>query len=112
MTKQETFDTVVAHLRKQGRRATDRSEWAFCMYRTEDGMKCAVGCLIPDEKYSCTLEGMGLSPEGVVGKLMVALGHDLSLLRDLQHIHDDIGVEYWEARFKFAAHTHGLTYTR
>lgn len=28
-----------------------------CMYRTSDGHKCAVGCLIPDEEYAPHMEG-------------------------------------------------------
>lgn len=35
-----------------------------CMYRTADGHKCAVGCLIPDEEYTCHMEG------GIAGELI------------------------------------------
>ncbi len=45
-TKQQEFDAVVSHLFKQGKPAKkyDRS----CVYRTENGLSCAVGCRIPN----------------------------------------------------------------
>jgi len=55
MTNQELFDRVVSHLRIQGTPATD--EHGACMYRTEDGLRCAIGCLIPDDRYDPRWEG-------------------------------------------------------
>ena len=49
MFAQEIFDTVVEHLRRQGHRAY-KEEYG-CLYRLENGDKCAVGCLIPDHLY-------------------------------------------------------------
>ncbi len=53
-TKQEMFNMVVTHLRAQGRRAQIAN--GLCRYRTDTGLKCAIGCLIPDELYSPWLE--------------------------------------------------------
>ena len=46
MDAQQIFDTVVRHLHQQGGPALEDGR---CQYRTADGLKCAVGCLIPDE---------------------------------------------------------------
>jgi hypothetical protein len=53
LDKQKTFDTVLAHLRRQGRPALNKEG---CRYRTSDGLMCAVGCLIPDARYSPDIE--------------------------------------------------------
>lgn len=64
-TKQETFDTVVSHLRRQGRCAMDR---LTCVYRAENGDRCAAGCLIPDDLYSSNLEGLSVSSHAEDGQ--------------------------------------------
>jgi len=54
LSMQETFDTVVTHLHTQGSPAeiTKVNDYGdvrrVCLYLTEDGRKCAIGCLIPD----------------------------------------------------------------
>lgn len=59
MTPQEVFNTVATHLFEQGEMAYDGSKES-CMYRTDDGLKCAVGCLVPDETYSLGMEYQGV----------------------------------------------------
>ena len=51
---QEVFDLVVEHLFKQGRPAYDGNQG--CRYRTHDGLRCAVGVLIPDDLYDPAFE--------------------------------------------------------
>lgn len=97
LTDQEIFDTVARHLLSQGKRST---EFGFCTYRSEDGLKCAVGCLIADEFYSAAIEGYSIAqcPEFPVEADLVfrlfASGVDLSnattrqLIADLQCCHD------------------------
>ena len=59
---QAVFDYVVAHMKKQGTRAGVYcggfpSEFS-CRYRGDEGTSCAVGCLIPDDKYDAgSMEG-------------------------------------------------------
>ena len=65
MNEQETFDNVALHLLKQGKKAVgsyDGSSYSetVCKYRSKDGLKCAVGCLIPDEMYDPLMEGHGV----------------------------------------------------
>ncbi|MGG7519432.1 hypothetical protein ACQ3G6_16250, partial [Allorhizobium undicola] len=58
-TRQEIFDVVYRGLQEQGFR---RSENNYrCAYRSSEGLKCAVGQLIPDERYSADLEGKAAS---------------------------------------------------
>lgn len=111
-TLQETFDRVISHLRKQGKKsfgnfpsAVSKASTAGCMYRGPEGLMCAAGCLIPDDKYSPEFEGCSVSQHGPnsVCDLMRELGHDLGLVQQLQFVHDKHGVEEWEDRFQRVA---------
>jgi hypothetical protein len=53
MTLQETFDKVCVHLLTQLQKSVflDSNGSMACAYRGPNGLKCAVGCLIPDELY-------------------------------------------------------------
>lgn len=109
MTKQETFDRVVQHLRQQAAKAEDSN--GGCMYRTPDGKRCAVGALIPDELYRPAFEGFRIGGENPVTALMEHLGHSLPLLRDLQRLHDNGDVREWETELECVAKKHRLRYT-
>ena len=54
MTPQEAFETVANHLLAQGR--PSKNEKGMCVYRGPNGLKCAVGALIPDESYNPRME--------------------------------------------------------
>jgi hypothetical protein len=45
-TLQETFDFIVSHLAKQKKAAKQAEK---CLYLTDDGHKCAVGCLLSED---------------------------------------------------------------
>jgi len=47
---QKTFNKVVRHLLKQKKRSA-REGGRLCLYRGPNGMKCAIGCLIPNKEY-------------------------------------------------------------
>jgi hypothetical protein len=53
MNLQEMFEIAVVNLLCQGERSTECGD---CLYRGPNGLKCAIGFLIPDEKYNETLE--------------------------------------------------------
>ena len=106
---QKTFDTVATHLLKQGKRAMRVS--GTCLYRTPDGLKCAVGCLIPEEMYSPDME------ENVVTSLLEKFPklHDVplingfsKLLRELQGLHDGWDVRDWPQGLREIAARFGL----
>ena len=90
MTNQETFDTIVRAIIKQGSYSTN--EMGFCRYRGRYGRKCAAGHLIPDSEYDPKFEAYdSLSENGkptLPGKKIAALGHNLELVSALQSAHD------------------------
>ena len=130
MTEQEIFDTVLTHLRKQGKAATDLG--GARRYRGADGTACAVGCLIPDELYDPLIEGLGVahSVEAVGPKYPrdkaqalsifariknhLGTGH-IPLLHELQGAHDialfDSGLDAWEKEMHQIARAFDLKYT-
>jgi hypothetical protein len=112
MTDQEVFDHVVDHLRRQGRQSMtpDRTGRPICAYRGNDGLKCAVGCLIPDAAYRPDIESWEATSE-MVRPILDRLGIDPELARDLQEIHDAALPPQWEGRFLDLAADYGLAYT-
>lgn len=62
-TKQQVFDQIFKHLYKQGRTAHDVNG-GNCVYRNENGDKCAAGCLISDEYYDASIVGNSLGDNG------------------------------------------------
>lgn len=83
ITKQEIFDTVVRHLWAQGEQAIDRG---VCQYRAPGGLKCAVGILIPDDKYDPKMDGSMILREVM---FRVELGQEhFGFLSELQAAHD------------------------
>ena len=65
MTEQEIFDKVVLHLYQQGEPSITHG--GRCRYRLS-GKMCAIGCLIPDDMYSESMEG-GVTAKYVASKL-------------------------------------------
>ena len=55
-SQQEIFDFVLNNLRKQGKQALDAK--GNCVYRADDGCKCAAGILILDSDYQPTFENI------------------------------------------------------
>jgi hypothetical protein len=92
LNHQETFDTMLTHLRKQGQRAVDQTHEHMvdtCMYRTSSGLKCAVGCLIPDDLYDRRMEGS--DPAGLVDDGFISDwdAEDVDFLKSAQtRLHD------------------------
>jgi hypothetical protein len=96
MNMQEIFDTVAVHLFKQGRRAVTShplTNQVLCQYLTDNGLKCAVGCLIPRDRYVLLMENMGvrvlLDKFGVILPDWMSDPENISLMAKLQYIHDD-----------------------
>ncbi len=99
--QQKTFDFVAKKLLKQGQVS---KEHAQCVYRGPNGLKCAIGHLIPDNMYSIELEGKSLSKEfmdrenlpikvltRIAGtKNSKDLDSRLDFLAELQTAHDEV----------------------
>ena len=93
--KQQMFDFMLNHLRSQGGPSTsDPTEEdigeSVCMYRGDNGLMCAIGCMIPDSMYKNTLEGE--SADIYLRKVGVSRESDTrSFLKIAQSdLHDDI----------------------
>ncbi len=105
MEPQKAFDTMVTHLRKQGEQSKV-SEGTKCLYRSDMGLKCAVGCLIPDGDYDPEMEEtmQGFKhfpvfngwPEGT-----------LDIMSSMQFVHDSS--DDWELSFRGVARSYKLT---
>lgn len=66
MNRQEAFDLAAKHLLAQGVKSREKADSSSpyppaCAYRGEDGLKCAIGALIPDDQYSPNMENMSVS---------------------------------------------------
>lgn len=85
-TAQEIIDTVRARLADGTGRAKQDS---VCVYRTDDGRGCAVGCLFTDDEYSPNMEGKNVNALMVRGLLPDRLAPHILLLSRLQGLHDD-----------------------
>lgn len=119
---QEIFDTVRTHLLAQGAQSADAS--SNCMYRGPEGLRCAVGCLIPDASYDEDMEHNSISSSSAGGILvraaLAAAGwlqpDDLnwtnfaavSLLRSLQQVHDMKPPSEWADELSKVAVRHAL----
>lgn len=99
---QETFNTIVRHLRAQGVKSHVwdwQTQGYMCYYRRGD-LKCAAGCLIPDELYKPEMENNGILQVDKVFNLNLP---DIALVSRMQRIHDNCHVRDWEHHFKMAA---------
>ena len=112
MDKQEVFDEIVTHLRKQECAAQDNS--SLCMYRTQSGLKCAAGCLIRDEEYAPWMErrlfNSILMNEQAPKSLVDRLEEHGNVIMRMQRIHDDYQPIQWEEQFQKVAEDFGLKY--
>lgn len=103
MTKREYYDLLVRSARDGTFPSVD--DHGNCRYRGPAGQRCAVGLLIPDDRYTPDLEGIsafsqllagalaGLVPEGLTRK-------DLSRIQQLHDHHaldEDEQVTVWDA---------------
>lgn len=86
--EQEIFNYVIEKLAQQGKRSRDENG---CVYYNENGLKCAVGHLIPNHLYQPSMDKNG----GIVVDLLLQSYTDLdyldtykNLLVALQKAHD------------------------
>ena len=99
MTTQEIFEKSANHLLKQNAVSmtkTDYDSKLTCAYRGDNGLMCAVGCLIPNEEYLPELEGESASC--VAAYTPSLRGANTAFLNELQIIHDKTDTSEWRAR--------------
>lgn len=108
LTKQEVFDRSAAHLLKQGEKALDSN--GHCRYRGPRGLKCAVGCLIPEGNYTPEIEGLPADDPLVVEAVGGIGGDCIGLVLQLQDIHDHHLAGDWPTLLCGVAACRGLQY--
>jgi hypothetical protein len=99
MTNQELYDSVVAHLLSMDKQSI--GGYGICKYRHRDGSRCAIGGIMPDEKYNPAFEGLGVrhmignGPRALLTRAIhAAIGIDsdddtqVKLAANLQNCHD------------------------
>lgn len=65
----------------------------MCAYKSPEGLKCALGCLMTSREYKKSFET--LPWEDLVAAKLVPIAHK-RLLCDLQKCHDDEEVKDWQ----------------
>ena len=73
-----------------------------CLYKTDDGKKCVIGLLIPDEKYDEDFEGrsiIALMTNGLLTYQDIPIGISEPSLLALQSAHDDMKHNWNHAAF-------------
>ncbi len=122
MNNQQLFDIVSKHLLKQGRRSVNA--YGSCRYYGDDGLKCAIGCLIPENKYNKEFEGKIITEKIPMDEvdLMNTNGHkpicdaagigedQVKLALALQRIHDEGSPQNWGASLESVAKKFKLTF--
>lgn len=115
MNSQEIFDKVVLHLLEQGERCStmDEDGKETCLYRGPEGMRCAVGCLIPDDLYDPGIEKKRVSslPESireVIEPTDMGTGTAIVFLERLQDIHDNETAKDWPNELRALADRYAL----
>ena len=106
LTKQDIFNTAANGLLKQGKKSMDRSS---CMYRGQNGLKCAIGMLMPDNLYDSIMEGQSANESDVMKTLNVPYTAEYAdFLNHLQGVHDECPPYEWDRELVNFAHHYDL----
>lgn len=110
---QNILNQVWEHLIEQNAACKDEIT-DKCLYRSPDGLKCAVGCLIADDEYEDWMD----NTDEDEGSGWLAMATRLNqpkhrvLIADLQAVHDSNSYPHdvveWKQNFKDVAEKHGL----
>lgn len=117
MNNQEVFDKVAIHLLAQNKKSINDLS-SRCRYRGLNGLRCAIGALIPDYIYDPEIEGGNVFSEKVLNCLIRSGVYDydddekFELLRGLQKIHDHYEPNLWEEKLRHLAKKHNLETTK
>lgn len=128
---QKAYSIARVHLLTQKRKSARRNPTGWsCLYRGPAGLKCAVGCLIPDELYDedfehtsavrrpvldVVLRGLGVKifdselQDYILANRSGDLGRFVYFLDALQAVHDRHAPEEWETCLNRLAIQFGIT---
>lgn len=111
MTRQEMLNKMVAGMESQNWERSTTADGTKCVYRGENGRKCAVGHLIPDSKYAPAMD-MSYGDTSILGiyKDYGLFDHDTAeFLIDFQTAHDEpYSTDERRSEFKRIAKAYGL----
>ncbi len=113
-TKQQVFNQVVSHARKQREHCTVGARGgsvnpSSCNYRLKGTrLMCFGGCLISNKEYDDAFEASNWDTLVNEGSIPPAHCH---FIRELQMIHDAHFVDDWDYQFNEFAEKHSLKYT-
>lgn len=85
MTPLETLEKIARHLAVQNARAFDGTD---CQYRTDDGLMCAVGCLISDKHMAVHGRMHGLGAADLPNDILEDFSLGTDALSAIQRYHD------------------------
>lgn len=109
MTNQQVYDKVKKHLLGQMKRCAEENN--YCLYRGRGkelkGLRCAIGCLIPNSRYRVGLENLSADQEAVLEAAGLRADQD-QLARRLQSVHDSIAPRGWRRGLAEVARHFGL----
>jgi len=94
------FEFVKQHLLTQGQKSEGVSS---CFYKKNNGLSCAIGCLIENEFYNNDLEFKNGDNPIVIDAVTKSLPNwviNKNMLLDLQVVHDEYEVEEWECKLQ------------
>lgn len=114
LTKQQIFDAAYLQAQKK----TRCTQQGACLYSDQQGKKCFIGALIPDELYKTSLENR--KGNAVLVELGMLPARDNRLINDdyydmetfitqLQKVHDSLDVSVWNDSLIGIANQHKLT---
>lgn len=106
--QQKIFNKVAKHLLTQMEVSGIPDS---CLYRDPNGLKCAVGCLIPDGEYKAEFENKAILNIPYLVEVVAKNDKEIIwLLRDLQIIHDhNDGPKEWVAELVQVANRYNLS---
>jgi hypothetical protein len=106
-TDYDVFNYVKEHLLKQNEKSVDPHTLS-CYYRAynQEGktLMCAVGCLMDDNNYMYEFENSSPSDLRVrraIEGSIINWEYNVSLLSELQNIHDEYDPDNWSLRFEY-----------
>lgn len=135
MECQKIYDTVRKHLLTQNARSViyrddpsaaalvlpeawesavrdDEGREFICVYRSPEGRKCAAGVLIPDNLYNPAFEGRKVYCDDIRSSLRLdgerISNAGMTLIRDLQVVHDRYEPATWSQHLDWIAGTYNL----
>jgi hypothetical protein len=111
MNKQQIFDKVYQGLASQNFRQSS-SAGGRCLYRGPDGLKCAIGWLIPDDEYHESFEKLpiiGIAKQSQATCKIMESPVNFEFSNELQLAHDHIESQGIRQNLEFMARKHNLT---